>query len=62
MDGRVLSEALVDSDAKPVATEKTLEAQRDLGDSAWHQHLRTATVTGVTYFMEGNGGRQEKKP
>jgi len=53
---------LLESDAKPVATEKTLEAQRDLGDSTWHQHLRTATVAGVTYFMEGNGGRQKEIP
>jgi len=62
MDGRVLSEALVESDGQPVVTEKTLEAQRDLGDSTWRQHLRTATVAGVTYFMEGNGGRQKEKP
>jgi arylsulfatase A-like enzyme len=61
-DGRVLSEALVDSGTPPPVTEKTLEAQRDLGDSTWRQHLRTATVAGVTYLMEGNGGRQSGKP
>jgi len=62
MDGRILSEALVDSATPPSITEKTLEAQRDLGDATWRQHLRTATVAGVTYLMEGNGGRQKKEP
>lgn len=62
MDGRVLAEALVDSVTPPAVTEKTLEAQRDLGSSNWRQYLRTATVAGVTYLMEGNGGRQNKKP
>jgi arylsulfatase A-like enzyme len=55
MDGRVLREALVGARKPPTATEKTLEAQRDLGGSTWRQHLRTATVDGVTYLMEGNG-------
>ncbi len=61
MDGRVLSEALVESSAQPAVTEKTLEAKCDLGDATWRQYLRTATVAGVTYFMEGNGGRQNQK-
>ena len=61
MDGRILSEALVEANAQSAVTEKTLEAQRDLGDATWRQYLRTATVAGVTYFMEGNGGRQKEK-
>ena len=62
MDGRVLSEALLDAGTPPVVTEKTWEAQSDLGSSTWRQHLHTATVAGVTYLMEGNGGRQNNKP
>ena len=62
MDGRVLHEALLDSHEKPVVTEKTLNADRDLGGSTWRQHLHTATVAGVTYFLEGNGGRTPTKP
>lgn len=61
-DGRVLSETLVESGVPPAVTEKTLEAQRDLGGSTWRQHLHTATVAGVTYFMEGNGSRTPTKP
>ena len=56
MDGRVLHEALPASHQKPVATEKTLEAERALDGFVWRQHLRTATVDGVTYLLEGNGG------
>lgn len=62
MDGRVLHEALVESHQQPAATDKTLNAQRDLGGSTWRQHLHTATVAGVTYFVEGNGGGTPTKP
>ena len=62
MDGRVLQEALTGSRKRPSATEKILEAQRDLGGSVWRQHLRTATVEGVTYFLEGNGNCTSSKP
>jgi arylsulfatase A-like enzyme len=55
MDGRVLREALAGSRERPTATDETLHAQRNLGDSIWRQHLRTASVDGVTYFIEGNG-------
>ncbi|MEO5719492.1 MAG: alkaline phosphatase family protein [Chthoniobacterales bacterium] len=54
MDGRVLREAL--ADPVPVsAVEKTWEAKRNLDGRTWRQHLRTATVDGVTYFLEGDG-------
>jgi arylsulfatase A-like enzyme len=55
-DGRVLSEAMIASDApimKPV--ENTLEASRDIGFLVWHQYLKTTTVGGTTYYDEGNG-------
>jgi arylsulfatase A-like enzyme len=62
MDGRILHEALAESDKQPAATEKTMEAQRDLGGFVWRQHLRSATVDGVTYFLEGNGRGAPTQP
>ena len=56
MDGRVLSEALVDSQqeaAKPV--EKKLEAQCDLGFLAWHQYIKVTHMGNAVYYEEGNG-------
>jgi hypothetical protein len=55
MDGRVLREALAGAHEQPTVEEKTIETQRDVGDRVWRQHLRTATVDGVTYFLNGNG-------
>jgi arylsulfatase A-like enzyme len=62
MDGRMLQEALADAHEQPAVVEKTMEAQRSLGDLIWRQHLRTATVDGVTYFAEGNGGSTLAQP
>jgi arylsulfatase A-like enzyme len=62
MDGRILREALADAREQPVVVEKTMEAQRSLGDLIWRQHLRTATVDGATYFAEGNGGSTLTQP
>ena len=62
MDGRILREALADARMQPAASERTSEAQRDLGDVIWRQSLRTATVDGVTYLLEGNGGATPAKP
>jgi predicted AlkP superfamily pyrophosphatase or phosphodiesterase len=61
MDGRVLAEALADSQldpAKPV--EKTLEAQADLGFLAWHQYVKVTQVGNATYYEEGNGELRSK--
>jgi arylsulfatase A-like enzyme len=55
MDGRVLREALAGAHEQPRVEEKTIETQRDVGDRVWRQHLRTATVDGVTYFLDGDG-------
>lgn len=57
MEGRVLREAMADR-PPPAVTEETWEAKHDLGGRTWRQHLRTATVDGVTYFLEGEGGSQ----
>ncbi len=62
MDGRALREATVESRAPPAVAEKTVGAERPLGGTVWRQHLRTATVDGVTYLMEGNGGRSTAQP
>ncbi len=62
LDGRVLREALIDGTTPPPASEKTWEAERDLGGRIWRQHLRTATVDGVTYFLEGDGGAGPAQP
>jgi arylsulfatase A-like enzyme len=56
MDGRVLSEAMVentDPAAKPEG--QTLEAYRDLGFRQWHQYLKLSRVGSVVYYDEGNG-------
>jgi arylsulfatase A-like enzyme len=62
LDGRVLREALANAQEQPAVMEKTLAAQRNTGDLIWQQHLRTATVEGVTYFVEGNGASRPAKP
>jgi predicted AlkP superfamily pyrophosphatase or phosphodiesterase len=56
MDGRVLSEALVDQEAaslKPI--EKTIESTRELGFITWHQYLKITRVGDALYYEEGNG-------
>ena len=55
MEGRVLREALAGPHEPPAVAEKNFNAQRRIGDRIWRQHLRAATVDGVTYFLEGNG-------
>ena len=61
MDGRVLSEALVNPpSAAPKAKTKTLEATRDLANVHWHQYLKQSMVGSTTYFDEGNGEALKK--
>ena len=56
MDGRVLTEAMVDcTNAPPNPQSQTLEASRDLGFRSWHQYLKLSRVGSVTYYDEGNG-------
>jgi arylsulfatase A-like enzyme len=56
MDGRVLSEALADSQLDPaMPVEKKLEAESDLGLLAWHQYLKVTHVGNAVYYEEGNG-------
>ena len=56
MDGRVLSEALINGQA-PAGQPKTetKKASRDLGLRHWEQYLKTTTFGGAFYVDEGNG-------
>ncbi len=56
MDGRVLSEALVNGTA-PAGTPKTetIKATREIGLRRWEQYLKTTTFGGAFYVEEGNG-------
>jgi arylsulfatase A-like enzyme len=61
MDGRVLSEALVDCEIKFKSYEQShLEVLRKSGNGVWHQYLNTVEVNGVIYLDEGNGYQAEK--
>ncbi len=58
MDGRVLSEALVATDAPPLRGVKAerLNARRELpGGGTWSQYLQIVEINGVRYLDEGNG-------
>jgi hypothetical protein len=56
LDGRVLHEALVDSDVEvPKPETKTIEASHDVGLFHWRQYLKFTKVGDAIYFDEGNG-------
>jgi predicted AlkP superfamily pyrophosphatase or phosphodiesterase len=58
MDGRVLSEAMINVDrvAAVGKTEaKTIEAKRDFAAGTWRQSLRISRVGSTIYLDEGNG-------
>jgi arylsulfatase A-like enzyme len=56
MDGRVLSEALISSDANfPAVTKKQLGAQVTLPTGEWAQTLDISEVNGVRYLDQGTG-------
>lgn len=55
LDGRVLTEALVDGGPAPAVEAQTLEATRDTGIFHWRQYLKYSRVGNVIYFDEGNG-------
>ena len=55
MDGRVLSEALVDGGPAPTVDTQTMEASRDSGIFHWKQYLKYSRVGQAIYFDEGNG-------
>lgn len=56
MDGRVLTEALVNGSGAPAtADSKTIEAGRQFRGGEWRQYLRTSQVGTTVYLDEGNG-------
>jgi hypothetical protein len=56
MDGRVLGEAMLNTDVNLKSYEPLhLEATRDTEKSVWHQYLNISEVNGVAYLDEGNG-------
>jgi arylsulfatase A-like enzyme len=59
MDGRVLSEAMINVNRVPVgrkAETKTIEAKKDFATGSWRQSLRISCVGSTIYLDEGNGG------
>jgi predicted AlkP superfamily pyrophosphatase or phosphodiesterase len=63
MDGRVLSEALVNGKA-PSGKPKTeiIKASRVAGLRQWEQYLKTTTFGGTFYVDEGNGKSSLRQP
>jgi predicted AlkP superfamily pyrophosphatase or phosphodiesterase len=57
LDGRILSEAMVNSET-PVSNleTKTVEAAKDFPPGIWRQTLKTSQVGSTIYLDEGNGG------
>ncbi len=63
VDGRILSEAMVDSDQPTAALEpetKTIEAIKDFSSGAWRQSLQISRVGSTIYLDEGNGQFQKR--
>ena len=60
--GRVLKEALTQTDNTPPSSEVHLrEASYSGGSITWHQYLKYSEVNGVLYFDEGNGEQVSHK-
>ena len=63
MDGRILSEALVDSsppngrpETKVLRTERKLVDEKTKAEKIWTQYLKISKFLGRSYFDEGNAG------
>ena len=63
MDGRVLSEALLNGKA-PSGKPKTevIKASRVAGLRKWEQYLKITTFGGTFYVDEGNGSSTVREP
>ena len=56
MDGRVLSEALINNSSEhPKAETHTIEASRQFPAGTWRQTLRVSRVGTTDYLDQGNG-------
>ncbi|HJT80179.1 MAG TPA: alkaline phosphatase family protein, partial [Chthoniobacterales bacterium] len=61
MDGRILTEALVNGSAPAKPETQTLHASREFPNGKWHQYLQTSRVGTTVYLDEGNGGFEAGK-
>jgi arylsulfatase A-like enzyme len=62
MDGRILSEAIVNSDMPRLKPEsKTIEAAKDFPSGTWRQSLQISRVGSTIYLDEGNGAFVPKR-
>jgi hypothetical protein len=55
MDGRVLTEAMINRPPAEKSRTETLEASREFPRAFWRQHLKISRVGRTIYFDEGNG-------
>jgi arylsulfatase A-like enzyme len=56
LDGRILSEAMINIDAPTLKPEtKTIEAAKDFPSGTWRQSLQISRVGSTIYLDEGNG-------
>jgi predicted AlkP superfamily pyrophosphatase or phosphodiesterase len=58
MDGRVLSEAMINVDRVPAQGKtqaKTIEVKKDFATGTWRQSLRISRIGSTIYLDEGNG-------
>jgi arylsulfatase A-like enzyme len=58
MDGRILSEAMVNTNGVPARRRpetKTMEAKKDFASGSWQQSLQISRVGSTIYLHEGNG-------
>ena len=62
VDGRILSEAMVNKDAVMLKPEITkIEATRDFSAGTWRQSLQISRVGSTEYLNEGNGRFEMKR-
>ena len=64
MDGRILSEAMVNADRAATESKlevKTIEGSNDLPSGRWRQTLKVSRVSSTIYLDEGNGAFDAKR-
>jgi predicted AlkP superfamily pyrophosphatase or phosphodiesterase len=62
VDGRILSEAMVNKDAAMLKPEtRKIEARKDFSAGTWRQSLQISRVGSTEYLNEGNGGFTPRK-
>lgn len=62
LDGRILSEAMVNKDVVMLKPEtRKIEATKDFSAGTWRQSLQISRVGSTEYLDEGNGGFTPRK-